>query len=182
MLEILDGGAFAQDSRIGHHREFRLRLCFANDALDLVAGADRHGRLGDHHREAAERARDLARGVIDEAQISLAVAAPRRRTDRDNHRVGAFDRAGQIVGEIQPTGARIDGDQFRELRLVNRHFATHQRSDFSGVLVDTGHVAAEIGEAGPGDEAGIAGADLGNAHGAPLSKSILFRSRWPTVS
>jgi hypothetical protein len=164
MLEILDGGAFAQEFQIGHHREFRLRLCFANDALDLIAGADRHGRLGDHHRGAAERGRDLARGVIDEAQIGMAIAAPRRRTDRDEHRVGAFDRAGQIVGEFQPTGARIGGDQFHEPRVVNRHFATQQSSDFSRVLVDTGHVVAKVSEAGPGDEADIAGADHGNAH------------------
>jgi hypothetical protein len=28
----------------------------ADDALDLVAGADRHGRFGDDHGEAVERA------------------------------------------------------------------------------------------------------------------------------
>ena len=43
-------------------------------------------------------------------------------------------------------------------------------------------LVAEIGEAGPGDEADIAGADHGNAHGVPLSKSMLFRPWWPTVS
>ena len=69
MLEVLDGGAFAQEFRIGHHREVGVGPRFADDALDLVAGADRHGRFGDDHGEAVERARDLARGVIDVAQI-----------------------------------------------------------------------------------------------------------------
>ena len=76
MLEVLDGGALAQELRVGHHRAIGLGPCFADDALDLVAGAHRHCRLGDHHGEAVERRGDLARGVIDEREVGMAVAAP----------------------------------------------------------------------------------------------------------
>ena len=40
---------------------------------------------------------DLARGVIDVGEVGVAVAAPRRRADRDEHRVGARDRGGRSV-------------------------------------------------------------------------------------
>ena len=57
-LEILDRRAFAQEFGIGDDVEIRLRVGLADDALDLVAGADRHGRLGDDHRIALERLAD----------------------------------------------------------------------------------------------------------------------------
>ena len=164
MLEILDGGAFAQEFRVRHHGEFRFRVRFADDALDLVAGADRHGRLGDHHREAVERARDFARGIVDEAQVGVAVTAARRRAHRDEHRIGGFHRAGEIVGEFEPARARIGGNQVGQPRLVDRHLTARQRGNLGRILVDAGHVVAEIGKAGPGNEADIAGADHGNAH------------------
>ena len=94
-LEIPDGGAFAQEFRIRHHREVRVRARFADDALDLVAGADRHGRLGDHHGEAVERGRrSRARRHRRKLKIGMAVAAARGRADGDEHRVGGLDRAG----------------------------------------------------------------------------------------
>jgi hypothetical protein len=40
MLEVQDGGAFAQEFRVRHHRAVRVSVRLANDALDLVAGAD----------------------------------------------------------------------------------------------------------------------------------------------
>ena len=164
MLEILDGGAFAQEFRVGHDREVGVRSRFANDALDLVAGADRHGRLGDDDREAVERGGDLARGIEHVGEIGMAVAAPRRRADRDEHRVGGLNRAGQIAGEFEAAGAGIGGDQIVEARLIDRNFAPIERGDLARVLVDAGHLVAEIGKAGPGNEADIAGADHGNAH------------------
>ena len=64
----------------------------ADDALDLVAGADRHGRLGHDDGEAGQRLRDLARGGVDVGQIGVAVAAARRRADRDEDSIGIRDR------------------------------------------------------------------------------------------
>jgi hypothetical protein len=49
-------------------------------------------------------------------------------------------------------------------RLEDRHLATRERGDLLGVLVDAGHVMAEIGKAGPGDEAHVTGADHCNVH------------------
>ena len=51
-LEIGDGRALAQEFRVRDDGEVAIRPGLAHDALDLVAGADRHGRLGDDHRVA----------------------------------------------------------------------------------------------------------------------------------
>ena len=147
-------------------------LVSRDDALDLVAGADRHRRFGDHHREAVERGGDLARGVIDEGEVGVAVAAARGRADGDEHGVGGLDRRLQRAGEFQPPGLHIGGDQVVEPGLEDRHFAAAERGDFPCVLVDAGHLVTEIGKAGPGDEADIAGADHGNAH-------FSFIANWP---
>ena len=175
MLEVADGGAFAQEFRVRHHRAIAIGPGLADDALDFVAGAHGHRRFGDDHGEAVERARDLARRVIDETQIGVAVAAPRRRADRDEHRVGGANRGRQLRAEFEPSGARVDRHQLVEPRLVDRHLAAFERGDLDLVLVDAGHFVTEIGKAGPGNEADIAGADHGNAHACPLR-------RWRTNS
>src|SRR3954468_19184871 len=83
MLKVLDGGALAQEFRIGHHGEIGIRTGLTDDALDLVAGADRHGRLGNDDSVAVELARDLTRRLVNVGQIRMAIAASRRRADSD---------------------------------------------------------------------------------------------------
>ena len=78
MLEVLDGGALAQEFRIGDYLHLRVGTLLAQDALDLVAGADRHGRLGDHDRRARQQRGNLAHRLEHKAQIGVTVAAPRR--------------------------------------------------------------------------------------------------------
>ena len=65
-LEILDRRAFAQEFRIGDDGEIGVRIDLADDALDLVAGADRHGGFVDDDREAVERAGDRLGGGVDD--------------------------------------------------------------------------------------------------------------------
>ena len=164
MLEILNGGAFAQEFRIRHHRAVGIGPRFADDALDLVAGAHRHRRLGDDDGEAVERARDLARGVIDEVRSAMPVAAARRRTDRNEYRIGLGHRAAEFRREFQPAGTRVDRDQIVEARLIDRHLAARQRRDLSLILVDANDLVAEIGETGAGNKADISGADHRDTH------------------
>src|SRR5258705_2375113 len=58
-----------------------LRIGLVDQPLDLVAGADRHGRLGDDHRKAGQRDSNFARGGGYVAQIGMATAPPRRCAD-----------------------------------------------------------------------------------------------------
>ena len=82
-LEVGDRRAFAQEFGIGDDGEIGIGARFADDALDLIAGADRHGGFGDDDRKAVDRRGDLARRLIDIGEVGMAVAAPRRRADGD---------------------------------------------------------------------------------------------------
>ena len=123
MLEVADRRALAQEFRIGDDGEVRVRPRLADDALDFVAGADRHRRFRHNNGEMRQRLRDLARGVIDISEIRVPVAAARRRADRDENGVGLADRALQVGGEGQPALRGVAGDEFRQARLVDRHLA-----------------------------------------------------------
>ena len=106
-LEILDRGAFAQEFGVGDDRDVASGARLADDPLDLVAGADRHGRLGDDHGAGPDERCAISRGrAEDVGQVGMAVAAARRRADGDEDRLGARDRLGQIGGEGQPARAR----------------------------------------------------------------------------
>ena len=86
MLEILDRRALAQKFRIRHDGNIGVRPRLRDYALDLVAGADRHRRFGDHHRESCHRSRDFARRGVDVTQVRMTIATPRRRADRNEYR------------------------------------------------------------------------------------------------
>ena len=164
MLEVLDGGAFAQELRIGHDGEIGIRADLTDDALDLVAGADRHGRLGDDDRVAVELARDLARRLVDVGQIGMTVAAPRRRADGNEDGIRRPHRRRRIGLEKQTRLLRILRDQIVEAGFENRDHAVSQRADLAGVLVDACDHMAEIGEACAGHQSDIARPDHRNAH------------------
>ena len=163
-FEVADRGALAQEFRIGGDRDIGRRIGFADQPLDLVAGADRHGRFGDDHGEAGQRGGDLARGGVDVGEIGMAIAAPRRRADRDEHRVGFRDRRGQVGGEIEPLGLDVGRHQRVEPGLEDRDLAAAQGFDLAGILVHAGDLVAEIGKAGAGHQPHIARANHGNSH------------------
>ena len=72
--------------------------------------------------------------------------------------------SGELGGEGEPPAATLLRDQLVEAGLVDRHLAALERRDLVGVLVDADDVMAEIGKAGAGNEADIAGADHRDAH------------------
>jgi len=176
MFEVTDRRTLAQKFRIGRDRDIRLRIGFADDALDLVAGADRNGGLGDDHREALQSFRNVARRRMHIGQVGVAVAAARRRSDRDEHRVGLADGTGEIGGEIQPPGFHRSCDQPVQIGLENRYLAAVKRVDLAGVGIDASHAMAEIRETGAGYQPHIARPDHGNPH--VLTR---FRSKLTTL-
>src|SRR5690242_9702988 len=93
MLEVLNGGPFPQKLGVRHHRALGVGPCFPDDALHLVAGANRYGRFRDHHRETVERSRNLAGGIVNETEIRKAVAAARWCSYRNEYGVGIGNRA-----------------------------------------------------------------------------------------
>ena len=181
LLEVVDGGAFAQELGVGYDGELSVRAPFGDDARHLVAGADGHGRLGDDHLVAVEHRGDVLGGLEHVGEIGMAVAAPRGRADGDEHRLGRRYGASEVGREGQPVLAHVLVDQLRQSRLEDRHLAARQRSDLVGVVVDAGHGVPEIGKAGPRYEADISGADHCHAHALFLLRLLLMLDRPPGV-
>src|SRR6185312_883562 len=71
---------------------------------------------------------------------------------------------GDVRREVQAIA--VLGHQVGQARLVDRDLAALQALDLGGVDVDAPHLVAELGEAGRGDEADVAGAD--DAYGFAL--------------
>lgn len=148
-LEVADRRAFAQEFGVRHDLDVEVGLQFPRDSLDLVASAHGHGRLGDDDRRTIERSDDFPRCSIDIGEIGMAVAAPRRRADRDEDCVRALDACGQIGGEGQATRSGIVADQLVQPRLEDRHLPRFDRRDLARILIDTDHIMAKIRKTGP---------------------------------
>jgi len=164
MLEVLNRRALAEKFRVGHDRAFGARTRLADQALDLIAGADRYGRFGHHHGEAIERGCDLFCRGVNVGQVGVAVAAARWRANRDEHRVRRGHRSLQLGRKTQASGLHVGSHQIFEAGFIDRHFAALERRDLAGVLVDADDVVAEIGKASPRNEADVTGADHCDAH------------------
>ena len=126
------------------------------DRGDPAPGADRHRRFGHHHRlcparsEAiGKRPADLLGRGKDMAQIGMPVAAPRRRADRDEHRVSASHRPLQIGRERQAPRRHIARYQCLQPRLVDRHLAPLQPLDLRRVLVDAHNLDPKLRKTRP---------------------------------
>jgi hypothetical protein len=82
--------------------------------------------------------------LIDVSKIGVAVAAPRRRADRDENRLRAGDRS-EVVGEREPVLPHVVHHELGKARLVDRHFPGFQRRDSAGIFVDAADLMSEIG-------------------------------------
>ena len=128
---------------------------------------------------AGQQRRDLPHRTVDEAQIGVTVAAARRRADGDEHHVGFAECRSRLAANCEPPLPHVGFDELGEARLENRNFAAIERRDPPGILVDAGHVVTEIGKAGAGNKADIAGADHGHAHKALRGGADRIRTgRW----
>src|SRR6202008_4906730 len=74
-LEVADGGALAQEFRVGDDGEFRLRIGLADDLLNFIARANGNGRLGHNDGEAIHIRGDLFGGGVDIGEVGMAIAA-----------------------------------------------------------------------------------------------------------
>ena len=178
-LEVADGRAFAQEFRIGNHRDPMRRAAVAQDPLNLVAGSHRHGRLGNDHRVVRKVLAHFARDGIDEREVGVPVAAARGRAHGDEDGARAPDALGKVGGEREAAGLDVAGDQRIETRLVDRHHAGVQPVDLRLVLVDADDIVTEIGETRPRNQAHIARAYHRNLH-ANLVRSNSVRPLKPS--
>ena len=164
MLEVPDRRAFTQELGIRNDSNLGVRILFTNDAFDLVAGPDRHRRFGNHHRLFRNHACDLACCSIDIGKVGVAVAAARRRADRDEHRFRGAYRRFQIARKCKAALRHVALHQFGKPRLVNRHIPIVETGNLLRVAIDTHHLMTKIGKTRPRHQPNIAGADHCDMH------------------
>ena len=165
MHEVVDGGAFAQEFRIGADGEVgigskRLRRrsisrLVPTGTVDLVAMTVKPSRCGAISSTALKH----------EAEIGMSVAAAHRRADGEKDEIGSPTAAGEIGSEGDAPHAHIALQELVEARLVNRHAALAQLAiDLARVFVDASDRPAEFRKASGGDQADIACPDHRNVH------------------
>ena len=152
--EVGDGGALGGELRIRRVSDL-LEAALVEAVAHPEAGSDRHGAL--HHDDAVPvDRRQLVDHRPDRGEIGVA-GVGRRRADRDVDELGAVDRLGDVQGEADPVG--VPRDQLGQSGLVDRHLAALEGRDPIGEHVANDDRVAEVGEAGPRDEADVPGAE-----------------------
>ena len=106
-FEIIDRGPLAQKFRVRDHSKLRVGTALADQALDLIAGADGDGRFGDNDRKALDQVGDLLGCGIDIGQVRMAVAPARRGPHGDEHGICPAHGSGGVGREEQPFFAYI---------------------------------------------------------------------------
>ena len=168
MGKVADGRTFAQELRIGADDDIQIRSKLAQAALDIAAGADRHGRFGRNDRTDIEMRRHLVHRLEDIGEIGVSVAAAHRRPDGEKHKLGLLHRRGRgrwKNGGGQRLRCAREARRDRARRSAPRLFSS--RRDAVGVLVDAGYGPAEFGKASRRDEPHIARTDHADLHDRP---------------
>ena len=136
---------------------------------NLLSGSDRHRAL---HRD-DDLVVNLGQ-LVDHRPYSRQVGVARdgrRRADRDIHELRTVDRLCDIGREGQPVTVPLE--ELVEPRLVDRHLAPPERLDLLHDDVADGNRVSQLGEACPGYETDVAGAEDGD----PMRVGLAHASR-----
>lgn len=129
-----------------------------------MAGADGDGRLDDDHHVARDRPAQGGAGVEHVAEVRRAVFTG-RRADRDEDDFGVAQRGGQVVGEGEASGLRIVRGKLGQPGFEKGNAAVPQDAQALGIALDADDAVAHVGQAGPGNQADVAGPYDREIHG-----------------
>jgi hypothetical protein len=156
--EILDRRALLQEFGVRHDGKRRVGAAraqfLAHHCAHPICRTDRHGGLVDDDLVLRHPAADVARGGDHVLHVGRPVLVG-RRTDRDELQDAVCNGGILIRREMQSAGSDVARDHRRESRLVNRHVALVQHLDLARIDIETQHVVADLGQAGPGDETDV---------------------------
>ena len=159
MHEVSDGGTGPQELGIGRNGQTGIRPQGAEDILDLVAGANRHGRLYNDDRAFAEKRGDLERSFGDVRQVGPAILRPCRGSDGEEDGACMRDCGGRLRRERHASAPDVLSHQLIEPRLVDGHPTGHKLGQPVGVFLHNRDAVADARKARGSDEADIAAAD-----------------------
>ena len=177
--EVVDRGALLQELGVADHAEGPLGLAVHRHA-DAFGRADGHRALGDHHRVARDRARNLPGHVEHVPQVGRPVL-PLRRADGDEDHRRVLDGRGQRRRERQPLLAQVSAQQLLEPGLVDRHLAGLERTHLGGVLVHAHHVVPALRKAHTRHEPHIPSSNHRNVAYHPGCHDDKKRKRYHTL-
>ena len=152
------------------------RELFGDRAAHAVGRAHRHRRLVDDDLVLRHAPADVARGGEHVLHVGRAVLV-RRRADGDELQRAVRDGGVDVGREVQAAGG--DVALRSSARGPARGSARRRRSAssiFARVDVEAQHVVADLGEAGAGDEADVAGADHRDLHAVTPSDALMAAS------
>ena len=178
-FEVPDRSALAQKFWVGCDADVQVRALLTHDALNFVAGPNRHRGFRDHNNVTGKFAGNLACGRENVAEVGMSIALPRRRADRDQNQLCVFNRVDCRRRKTQPIHGDIRTNKFIETGFKNRHDAGFQARYAIGVDVDAGDDVAEIRKASSGNEADVTRAKNRHAHretSARLELRIIYSS------
>ena len=160
--EVRDGGALREELRVRDVADVR-EAARVEARAHVLAGADGNRAL--HHDDRA--ARHVRRQLVDDREHGGEVGVARvrrRRADGDVEELGAVDGLADVERERDPVA--VAREHLVEAGLVDRHLAGPQALDPLRNDVPQDDLVPELGEAGPGDETDVAGAEDADAgHG-----------------
>src|SRR5581483_9821196 len=157
--QVLDGEAFAQELRVAYDIEFDFGFAIALDGFgDFIARFDRDGAFVDNDFITGHGGSDLARNLLDEAQVDGTILQG-RSWHRDENHVRVLNPLRGAGGEPEPPVGSVLFDQLLEAGFVNGDAALLQSFDLGSVVVDANDLVANLGKAGASYQANIAGAN-----------------------
>ena len=168
LQEVPDGGAFAQELRVGGHVEGEVVLVVALHGLDdPVAGGHGDGGLLHDHRVVGHVLRHFLGNLFYSGQVGRTVLAGRGAHGYE-HGFGAVAAVVHAVlyriCEVQAPGFHVLLDDALQVILVDGHDPFLEQLDLGGVVVHADHAVADLGQAGPADQAYVARAHYANIH------------------
>src|ERR1700689_317391 len=152
-----------------------------DDALDLVACANRHSRFNHDNGEVFDNLADIASRVMNEMHVGRTDFRERRRADGDEDRLRPAPGLLQARCEREPARRLIGEHQLAQARLVNWNAALSQTCDFALVDLDADDLVAKIGQTGPRNKADITPTHHYNAHRMnprPIARISAVKTPW----
>ena len=134
----------------------------ADELLDPLGGADRHGRLADDQRLAAQVRRQAGDRRLDVRQVGAHAVGALGGADADEVDVTEVGGLLDVGGEPQPAGGEVARAAARRGRARGSAPAGVQLRDLVGVDVEAEHLVAELREADGVRRAQVAGAEEGH--------------------
>jgi hypothetical protein len=165
--EVVDGGAFLEEFRVRHDVERKAAAARPQDGVnfrpDLVRGADGNGALVHDDALTVHVLRDIARGGQHVLQVGRAVLVG-RCANGDHLDFAVQRRFARVGGEGQPACLHVAPHDIRQAGLMDGNAAASQQRDLGFVQVQAQDVVAHVRQAGPADQADVAGSDDGDLH------------------